>query len=62
MDYSTLFAVMGTALAFFVYKTISLYRDLMFTRRLVLGIALGDVELNVNHETHEISMNWKEEQ
>lgn len=61
MEYGYLFAVMGTALIFFIYKTISLYRELIFTRRTVLGIALGELEVKVNHKTREISMNWKEE-
>lgn len=62
MEYATLFAVMGTALVFFVYKTISLHMMLRTARSLVLGIALGDVEIQVNHKTKEINLQWKEEQ
>lgn len=61
MDYGLLFAGMGTALVFFIYKTISLKMRLAMAKRLVLGIALGDVDVKVNHVTREVDLKWKEE-
>ena len=61
MNYDILFATMGTALIFFIYKTISLHKELRTARDLVIGIALGDMVVKVNHQTHEIDLKWKED-
>lgn len=56
-----LFAGMGTALVFFIYKTITLQQKLNAAKGLIIGIATGEVNVRVNHETHEIALKWKEE-
>lgn len=61
MNYAYLFSGMGTALLYFIYKTICLHRSLSDARKTVIGIALGEVEVKVNHETKQIKMIWKEE-
>ena len=60
MDYATLFSIMGTALLYFIYKTHRLRGTLEEARRVVIGIALGDVVVKVNHATKEIDIKWKE--
>ena len=62
MDYGLLFAGMGTALAFFIYKTISLSFKVTRAKRIIIGMALGVMTVKVNRKTHEIDLNWKEGQ
>ena len=62
MDYGLLFAGMGTALAFFIYKTISLSLKLTTAKKVIISMALGEMTVKVNHKTHEIDLEWKEEQ
>lgn len=60
MNYSLVFSIMGTALLYFAYKTFTLHKSLQTARELVLGIALGDVEVKVNRKTKEIDLKWKD--
>ena len=61
MDYSILFASMGTALIYFIYKTHNLRKSLSVTHAIITDMALGNVEVKVNRITKEIDIKRKED-
>jgi hypothetical protein len=61
MDHATLFAMMGTGLLYFIYKTYTLHKLNERLQNTIVGVALGEVEVTVNRKTKQIRLDWKEE-